>query len=327
MIDTIYIEKEIQNDPKTLSVLAKFKNNPKKIIIDRFSEIFNLKNQNFRLQKIKPALIIAKKYGKTVQNVPSICSCEKNNYYFSTLLNCPFDCKYCFLQGFFRSAFYVFFINSEAFKEEIKTIKTNSLIYSGYDSDSLALDHITSFTKDFVPFFETLPHLTLELRTKSVNIKNLLDLKPTANTVVSFSLNPNDVINKIEKNTPPLGKRLQAAFELQNRGWQIGLHFDPVIFTENFEETYSTFFKTVFTTVDPKKIKFATLGTLRFPKTCFKNIQKINKTNDLLSTLFENSSGFFSYMPDKKQKKILNFCENGLTKYLDKNKLQISVSP
>ena len=52
MIETIYIEKEIEDSPKTIQILRKFKN-ARKISIDRYGEIFNKKNQNFRVQKIK----------------------------------------------------------------------------------------------------------------------------------------------------------------------------------------------------------------------------------------------------------------------------------
>ena len=61
MKKVIYIEKGIKDAPRTKSILKKFKN-PIIIIIDRYSEVFNKKNQNFRLQKINPAIIIAKKY-------------------------------------------------------------------------------------------------------------------------------------------------------------------------------------------------------------------------------------------------------------------------
>ena len=35
------------------------------------------------------------------------------------MLNCIYDCKYCFLQGMFRSANFVIFVNYESFMNEI----------------------------------------------------------------------------------------------------------------------------------------------------------------------------------------------------------------
>ena len=41
MIETIYIEKEIEDNSKTIQILRKFKN-ARKISIDRYGEIFNI---------------------------------------------------------------------------------------------------------------------------------------------------------------------------------------------------------------------------------------------------------------------------------------------
>ena len=62
MIDTIYIEREVLDHPRVKSILERF-TNAHIIECDRYGEVFNLKGQNFRLQKQKPALILAKKYG------------------------------------------------------------------------------------------------------------------------------------------------------------------------------------------------------------------------------------------------------------------------
>ncbi len=63
MINTIYIEEEILDHPRTIELIKRFAN-AKKITCGRYAEIFNRKSQNFRLQKKNPALILAKKYEK-----------------------------------------------------------------------------------------------------------------------------------------------------------------------------------------------------------------------------------------------------------------------
>tara|TARA_Y200000002_G_scaffold85129_1_gene67731 strand:- start:1119 stop:1304 length:186 start_codon:yes stop_codon:yes gene_type:complete len=60
LINTIYVENEIKDHFRTLSILSKFKNS-RIIFIDKYSEIFNRKNQSFRVQKKDPAVILAKK--------------------------------------------------------------------------------------------------------------------------------------------------------------------------------------------------------------------------------------------------------------------------
>ena len=119
MIKTIYIEEEIKDHERTKKILLKFKN-VRRIFIEKYTEIFNKKNQNFIIQKNNPAIILAKKYGNLIINTPKGYSIGRaNNYYFSYMYNCIFNCKYCFLQGLYSSSNYVIFINYEDFFKEI----------------------------------------------------------------------------------------------------------------------------------------------------------------------------------------------------------------
>ena len=69
MIETIYVEKKIKNHPKTKSILKKFKKS-RRIEIDKYAEIFNIRNQNFRIQKANPNLILAHKNDAFVLPAP-----------------------------------------------------------------------------------------------------------------------------------------------------------------------------------------------------------------------------------------------------------------
>ena len=116
MIETIYIEKNIIDHPRTKSILSKFKK-ARCIEIDRYSEIFNKRNQNFRTQKKNPALILAYKHDGFVLPTPEGFGIGgTKNYYFSHMYNCIYDCRYCFLQGMYSSANYVVFVNFEDFE-------------------------------------------------------------------------------------------------------------------------------------------------------------------------------------------------------------------
>ena len=111
MIKTVYIENRVSNHPRTKEVLSRIPN-AQQIRCDSYKEIFNPKNQNFRLQKIQPSLIIASKTGERVLSAPEGYGIGgKHNYYFSHMLNCIYDCRYCFLQGLYSSANFVLFIN------------------------------------------------------------------------------------------------------------------------------------------------------------------------------------------------------------------------
>ena len=126
-------------------------------------EVFNPKAQSFRLQKLRPALILAAKHDAHVLPAPHEYNIgSRHNYYFSHLLNCPYDCRYCFLQGMFRSANFVFFVNYEDFEEALdrrleEWSGEDVHFFSGYDCDSLAFESVTGFCDSFLPFFEARP--------------------------------------------------------------------------------------------------------------------------------------------------------------------------
>ena len=111
MIDTIYIERQVADHERVRELCERFPD-ALRVNCRTYNEVFNPKAQNFRLQKQKPSLILARKQGNLVLPAPPEYGIgEGRVFYFSHLLNCPYDCRYCFLQGMFRSAHYVLFVN------------------------------------------------------------------------------------------------------------------------------------------------------------------------------------------------------------------------
>ena len=150
----LYVEEPLLDHPKTHAIHKK--TGATLIPIQRYGEVFNRHKGNFRLQKKQSALILAEKKGKLVYEIPPAYTIgAKHNYYFSHLLNCPYDCRYCFLQGMYRSAHYVLFLNYEEFAREIEEKLTDekTTFFSGYDGDSLALESYSGFLDYFLPFF------------------------------------------------------------------------------------------------------------------------------------------------------------------------------
>ena len=325
MIDTIYIENEISSHPRTKYILRRFQN-AKIITCDRYTEIFNRKSQNFRLQKNKPALIIAKKHKNMVLPIPKQYGIGgKYNYYFSHMLNCVYDCRYCFLQGMFQSANYVLFVNYEDFMCEIKsTLKKHNddsvHFFSGYDCDSLALDSVSNFVADFLPFFEQNQDALIELRTKSVQIKSLLQRAPINNCIVAFSFTPEKIATLLEHKTPSISKRLNAVIELQKLGWKIGLRFDPLIYTKHFNNEYEKLFNNIFSKINPELLHSVSLGSFRLPKDYFKKLEKLYPDELLLASPLSEDNGMVSY-PNNLRNEMLEFCENRIRTYAPDEKL------
>lgn len=320
MIHTLYVEHEIADHPRTQEILKRFSTVPR-VDCDRYTEIFNLKNQNFRLQKLRPALILARKFGKRVLPAPDGYGIGgEHNYYFSHMLNCIYDCRYCFLQGMYRSAHYVLFVNYEDFFASIdRTLVAHQnedvWFFSGYDCDSLALDPVTGFTSHLLSFLETKPRAFVEMRTKSTQIRALLSNAAIPNTVVAFSLTPSETTTRFDHRAPSLEKRLQAMRQLADRGWRLGVRFDPLIWDDGFEDRYRQLFQQVFEAVSPAALHSVTIGPFRMPQRFFRTVLRLYPEEPLFSGSFSNRGPMVSY-PATQEEEMTGFCRRELAKYI-----------
>ncbi len=330
MVDTLYIETSVEKNALTTKVKQHFRK-ADNVSIDKYGEVFNIRAQNFRQQKKNPALILAEKHGQRIIPTPSEYETGGDqNFYFSHMLNCIYDCRYCFLQGMYRSANYLLFVNYEDFAEDLRehvanSEATNPWYFSGYDCDSLALEPITGFAEYFLEIFaeEKMTKATLELRTKSTQIRSLLGRPTMQNVVVAFSLNPDDVIASVELGTPNLMKRLNAIEQLQKAGWRVGLRFDPVVWHQDFEKTYTKFFDDVFNIVDVEKVDSITLGSVRLPKDFHKIMSKLYPEHWLFKAGMElNQENMVTYTESVSQQ-LLGFCESEVIKHANSEKLFI----
>ena len=328
MVDTLYIEKTVLNDPLSLRVQKHFHRSDV-VEIEKYGEVFNVRAQNFRLQKNNPALILANKVGKKIIATPSEYEAGGDqNFYFSHMLNCLYDCRYCFLQGMYRSANYLLFVNYEDFANDLRahvseTDAINPWYFSGYDCDSLAFEPVTGFAEYFLEVFDerAMAKATLELRTKSTQIRSLLNRDAMENVVIAFSLNPESVISSVESGTPNLSKRLKAINQLQDAGWKVGLRFDPVVWHAGFEQNYREFFKTVFSSVNCQGLDSITLGGVRLPKDFHKTISKLYPEHWLFKAGMElSSSGIVAYEETIKNE-LLNFCKEQIGQFCQDKKL------
>ncbi len=325
MIDTIYIEKEIESNPKTLQILGKFKS-ARKISIDRYGEIFNRKNQNFRLQKIKPNLILAKKHKGFVLPTPEGFGIgDQKNFYFSHMYNCLYDCSYCFLQGMYSSANYLIFVNFEDFQKEIQKVMEinkgeNLTFFSGYDCDSIAMESVTNFINDFIPFFRGNENALIELRTKSVQTRIFEKLEPISNCIIAYSLMPEDLAKKLDKKAPGVSSRISAMKKLASMGWKIGLRFDPLIFCEDWRKQYQNLFKRIYSEINEDNVHSISLGPLRFPKGYFNKIFGYHRKEEIFSYLNINSKNTVSY-DVALENEMNSFCKNELLKFSSKKKV------
>lgn len=300
MFNTIYIEQAIAHHPRTQQILQRLSG--KRIVpCQYYGELLNPKAQNFLLQKQNPALILAKKQGNRVLAAPQGYSIgAEHNYYFSHMLNCIYDCRYCFLQGMYQSAHAVLFVNYEEFIDDIKDIAMQHApepvhFFSGYDGDSLALEPVSSFASTFIKQLRCIPNAWLELRTKSTQVRKLLNTPPREQVIVAFSFTPDAISKAIEHGVPKLEQRIEALSKLQQHGWSVGLRLDPLIDCENFTSLYQELLELIFKQINASQIHSVSFGSFRMPDTFFNRIVRLYPEEKLFASHLEHDNGMVSY--------------------------------
>jgi spore photoproduct lyase len=320
MVSCVYVESEVRQHPRTLQIIKRLKNTPL-IEIEHYGEVFNPRAQNFRLQKSNPGLIIARKHKGQVLKTPKAYGIGGyHNYYFSHMLNCLYDCRYCFLQGMYRSAHQLVFVNYEGFAAEISQIAARYdpepvWFFSGYDCDSLANDPLTRFVEYFVPVFAELGNSWMELRTKSTQIRQLLKLEPCSRVVTAFSFTDQHSHRKLEHGVASIKKRLDAMLALVEADWPIGLRLDPIIYHSNYQSEFVQLLQQIFSVIDATALHSVSLGAFRLPKNNYKQVHRLYPDEPLFAQNLALDKDIISY-PLTLEQEMISFCEQQLLQWI-----------
>lgn len=321
----IYIEKEAFKYDMCKQIIDGFKNS-NIVEIDDYKEIFSKNNQNFELQKRTPKLILAVKKDGFIYEGAKVCESfgNENFYYTSSVLNCIYDCEYCYLQGVYSSANIVVFVNVEEIFNHVKNIlaKQSMYICISYDTDLLALENKIGLVKKWYDFVRENENLKIELRTKSNNIAFFKDLEPHKNFIIAWTISPEEVAKLHEKGTPSFNSRINCAKELIDKGWTVRICFDPIIKIEYFEEVYKKMIEDTFKEVDGEKILDVSIGTFRISKEYLKRMKKNRGNSKILFYPFECSDGVYSY-GEGESKKMIEFMKKNVMKYVKEEKIFI----
>ena len=171
--------------------------------------------------------------------------------------------------------------------------KNKIWFYSSDYSDILWMDNISWFMWEFVEFFEQFDNVMQEIRTKSWNIKSILDLWfVPKNTEFAFSLNPQKLIEEYEKGTSSLEDRIKAINTLLNLWYKVWLRFLPLLPVKNYKEIYTQFVEEIRTKIEIKKISSTFVSGLLFTKSDYNVMLKKYPKLDILYRLQEEKSWF-----------------------------------
>jgi spore photoproduct lyase len=135
------------------------------------------------------------------------------------------------------------------------------LLNLGELGDPLAVDYITGFAKQIIPFMpEHAPGTRLLFLTKSDCVDGILNLNHGGQSIISFSVNTEKVFQQLEHRTASPESRLKAAANVQKAGYEVRLRIDPVIFYSTWEKDYPELVHKIFRFVRPTRI---TIGEYR----------------------------------------------------------------
>lgn len=327
----IYVEEELLGGEEVLAILKKFPK-AKCIPIRHYKDLFNRRKQNRALQEKSRKLILSKKEGQRIYPGAPVCQSfsESTFYYASLLMNCPFHCEYCYLQGMYPSANLVLFLNLEDYFSDCqRLIKEKGSLYLciSYDTDLLALEELYPFVERFARFLEEEPDLRIEVRTKAGGeslFRRLLKMQLSEDAkkrlIFAFTLSPEKIVSEAEHGTAGLKGRLKVVKMAMEEGFTLRLCFDPMLYHADWEKLYTELLETVFREIPMEKLYDVSVGSFRISESYLKAMTKSCGASPYTSFPYENTDGYYHY-PKELLLKMEGFLEQRLLEKLPKEKI------
>jgi len=211
---------------------------------------------------------------------------------------CGFDCSYCSIQSFYHQNEVRF---DAGFAEKLQNLKLDPHrlyhIGTGQSSDSLMWGNHNGNLAALCEFARDNPNIILEFKTKSKNIKWLLENDFPVNVLCTWSLNPQEIIDNEEHQAASLSERIKCARKIADKGRLVGFHFHPMIRYRGFEPASTEIAETLLTQFKPEEVALISMGTLTYTKDVMRTIRKRDFKSKILQMPFEKVAGKFAY-PD-----------------------------
>ncbi|MGE0494799.1 MAG: radical SAM protein [Vulcanimicrobiota bacterium] len=294
----IYVEGRARGHAATEAILNRFPR-AAQIAIDDYKEVFNRGYQAWRLQKKGPKLILAARRDEFLYPCSDIApSFGHPHFYYNTLmLNCLYDCDYCYLQGTYPSANLVMFVNLADYFEATDAVLARHPLYMciSYDTDLLGLEGIYPYSRRWIEYASIRPDLLIEIRTKSANFRLLRDLAPSPNVVLAWTLSPQPVAERFEPLTPGLEQRLKSMQQAAAAGWPVRLCLDPLLRVPNWQQVYSEFLDRLEHSLDWSKVRDASVGVFRMNRDFLKRIRRQRQDSPIIHYPYVQENRIVTY--------------------------------
>ena len=250
----------------------------------KIEELRHLPNKEFT--KMKKYLILGTR--KTIKLTPNDKSADFILPFTSS--GCTATCLYCYLVCHFNTNSYLrIFMNRDEMinkvKKMIKKVGEHKIYELGCNSDMVLEDTITGNLKWAIEEFGKLQNATATFATKFDAVDGLLTANHNGHTQMRISINPEEIIKKVEFGTSSLKERITAANKMFEAGYKIGLNIAPIILEEGWQVMYNNMFKEVKELLLPKlkeqlfiEVIFMTYGLPNF----YINTESMPKAVNLL---------------------------------------------
>lgn len=161
-----------------------------------------------------------------------------------TSSGCTAMCLYCYLVcNYNKCAYLRLFVNREDMLDRLikRSFKSERpLCFEiGSNSDLILENTITENLQYTITRFAAEGRGKLTFPSKFHMVDPLLDLDHRGKVIFRMSVNPREVISRIELGTSPLAKRIEAVNRMCEAGYPCGLLIAPVILVENWRELYT----------------------------------------------------------------------------------------
>ncbi len=235
----IYYEKDIMNYQLGKELMEKYADIPK-IEIENHNNIEEMrKKSNKEFMDMKRNLIIGIR--KTHKFVPNHKTSDFLVPYTSS--GCTAACMYCYLVcNYNKCAYLRLFVNREKMLEKIiKTAESSEkeLTFEiGSNSDLILENEITNNLVWTIENFRDTKKGFLTLPTKFSMVDSILGINHRGKVIIRVSVNPKEIINRVEFGTSRLDERIEAINKLCEAGYKVGILIAPVIMVDNWKQLY-----------------------------------------------------------------------------------------
>lgn len=241
----VYYEPNAENYKLGKELLDKYREEGVKLIpIENHNNIEELrKNPNSEFANMKQNIIIGVR--KTHKFVPNHKVSDFLVPYTSS--GCIAMCMYCYLVCNYNKCSYLrIFVNREEMLDKIIKVANQSekeLTFEiGSNSDLILENAITHNLEWTIENFNA-DKGYLTFPTKFDMVDPLLNLKNKEKIIVRMSMNPEEIINRVEFGTSRLNERIKAINKLKEAGYKVGILIAPIILVDNWEELYEELIK------------------------------------------------------------------------------------